>query len=103
MDYIKISLIGLIAAIFYYLALQWSSLPQEEVQFETIENENLTLNDKVIENENLTLNNKVLDDSKDLLSALDTTPPRVVESRESNTSGLATSRLFSLYLSLIHI
>ena len=49
MDYIKISLIGLMAVIIYYLALQWSNLPQEEVQFETIENENITLNEKVLD------------------------------------------------------
>jgi len=84
MDYIKISLIGLIAVIFYYLVLQWSNLPQEEVKLE------------ILENEKITLNENVLDDSKDSLSALDTTPPRVVESEESKTTGLATSRLFSL-------
>ena len=78
MDYIKISLIGLIAIIIYYLALQWSNLPQEEVQFETTENENITLNERV------------LDDSKDSLSALETTTPGVVESRDSTSTSLAT-------------
>ena len=34
MDYIKISLIGLIAVIVYYLALQWSGLPNEEIKLE---------------------------------------------------------------------
>ena len=84
MDYIKISLIGLIAVIFYYLALQWSGLPNEEIKIETTENENLTLNERVFE------------DSKDSLSALDATSPRVDESRESEETGFASSRLFSL-------
>ena len=44
MDYIKISLIGLIAIIFYYLALQWSNLTPKEVQLEITENENITYN-----------------------------------------------------------
>ena len=44
MDYIKISLIGLIAVILYYLALQWSGLPNEEIKIEVTENDNLTLN-----------------------------------------------------------
>ena len=78
MDYIKISLIGLMAVIIYYLALQWSNLPQEEVQFETIENGNIASNEKV------------LDDSKDSLSALDTTPSGVVESGDSKSTEIAT-------------
>ena len=84
MDYIKISLIGLIAVILYYLALQWSGLPQEEVKFEIIENENITLNEEVFK------------DSKDSLSALDTTPSQVVESGESIITEALSSRLFSL-------
>ena len=43
MDYIKISLIGLIAVILYYLALQWSGLPNEEIKLEVTENENIKL------------------------------------------------------------
>ena len=42
MDYIKISLIGLIAVIVYYLALQWSGLPNEEIKLEVTENENIS-------------------------------------------------------------
>ena len=84
MDYIKISLIGLIAVILYYLALQWSGLPNEEIKLEVTENENITLNEEVFK------------DSKDSLSALDATPPQVVESGESITAGATPSRHFSL-------
>ena len=84
MDYIKISLIGLIAVIVYYLALQWSGLPNEEIKIE------------VTENDNLTLNKEVFKDSKDSLSALDSTPPRIVESGESITAEATPSRHFSL-------
>ena len=84
MDYIKISLIGLIAVILYYLALQWSGLPNEEIKLEVTENENITLNEEVFK------------DSKDSLSALDATPPQVVESGESITAEITPSRHFSL-------
>ena len=84
MDYIKISLIGLIAVILYYLALQWSGLPNEEIKLEVTENKNITLNEEVFK------------DSKDSLSALDATSPRVDESRGSVETGFASSRLFSL-------
>ena len=84
MDYIKISLIGLIAVILYYLALQWSGLPNEEIKLE------------VTENETITLNKEVFKDSKDSLSALDATPPRIVESGESITAEATPSRRFSL-------
>ena len=43
MDYIKISLIGLIAVIVYYLALQWSGLPNEEIKLEVTENETIII------------------------------------------------------------
>ena len=84
MDYIKISLIGLIAVIVYYLALQWSGLPNEEIKLEVTENETITLNEEVFK------------DSKDSLSALDATPPQVVESGESITAEVTSSRRFSL-------
>ena len=84
MDYIKISLIGLIAVILYYLALQWSGLPNEEIKLEVTENENITLNEEVFK------------DSKDSLSALDAAPPQVVESGESITAEVTPSRRFSL-------
>ena len=84
MDYIKISLIGLIAVILYYLALQWSGLPNEEIKLEVTENENITLNEEVFK------------DSKDSLSALDAAPPQVVESGESITAEVTSSRRFSL-------
>ena len=84
MDYIKISLIGLIAVIVYYLALQWSGLPNEEIKLEVTENETITLNEEVFK------------DSKDSLSALDAAPPRVVESGESITTEVTPSRRFSL-------
>ena len=84
MDYIKISLIGLIAVIVYYLALQWSGLPNEEIKLEVTENETITLNEKVFK------------DSKDSLSALDAAPPQVVESGESITAEVTSSRRFSL-------
>ena len=84
MDYIKISLIGLIAVILYYLALQWSGLPNEEIKL------------KVTENETITLNEEVFKDSKDSLSALDAAPPQVVESGESITAEVTPSRRFSL-------
>ena len=84
MDYIKISLIGLIAVIVYYLALQWSGLPNEEIKLEVTENETITLNEKVFK------------DSKDSLSALDAAPPQVVESGESITAEVTPSRRFSL-------
>ena len=84
MDYIKISLIGLIAVIVYYLALQWSGLPNEEIKIEVTENDNLTLNEEVFK------------DSKDSLSALDAAPPQVVESGESITAEVTSSRRFSL-------
>ena len=84
MDYIKISLIGLIAVILYYLALQWSGLPNEEIKLEVTENETITLNEEVFK------------DSKDSLSALDATPPQVVESGESITAEVTPSRRFSL-------
>ena len=84
MDYIKISLIGLIAVIVYYLALQWSGLPNEEIKLEVTENENITLNEEVFK------------DSKDSLSALDAAPPQVVESGESITAEVTPSRRFSL-------
>ena len=84
MDYIKISLIGLIAVIVYYLALQWSGLPNEEIKLEVTENETITLNEEVFK------------DSKDSLSALDAAPPQVVESGESITAGVTPSRRFSL-------
>ena len=84
MDYIKISLIGLIAVIVYYLALQWSGLPNEEIKLEVTENETITLNEEVFK------------DSKDSLSALDATPPQVVESGESITAEVTPSRHFSL-------
>ena len=84
MDYIKISLIGLIAAIVYYLALQWSVLPNEEIKLEVTENETITLNEEVFK------------DSKDSLSALDAAPPQVVESGESITAEVTPSRRFSL-------
>ena len=84
MDYIKISLIGLIAVIVYYLALQWSGLPNEEIKLEVTENETITLNEEVFK------------DSKDSLSALDAAPPQVVESGESITAGVTPSRHFSL-------
>ena len=84
MDYIKISLIGLIAVIVYYLALQWSGLPNEEIKLEVTENETITLNEKVFK------------DSKDSLSALDAAPPQIVESGESITTEVTPSRRFSL-------
>ena len=84
MDYIKISLIGLIAVIVYYLALQWSGLPNEEIKLEVTENETITLNEEVFK------------DSKDSLSALDAAPPQVVESGESITAEITPSRRFSL-------
>ena len=84
MDYIKISLIGLIAVIVYYLALQWSGLPNEEIKLEVTENETITLNEEVFK------------DSKDSLSALDAAPPQVVESGEPITAEVAPSRRFSL-------
>ena len=84
MDYIKISLIGLIAVIVYYLALQWSGLPNEEIKLEVTENETITLNEEVFK------------DSKDSLSALDAAPPQVVESGESITAEVTSSRRFSL-------
>ena len=84
MDYIKISLIGLIAVIVYYLALQWSGLPNEEIKLEVTENENISLNEEVFK------------DSKDSLSALDAAPPQVVESGESITAEITSSRRFSL-------
>ena len=84
MDYIKISLIGLIAVIVYYLALQWSGLPNEEIKLEVTENETITLNEGVFK------------DSKDSLSALDAAPPQVVESGESITAEVTPSRRFSL-------
>ena len=84
MDYIKISLIGLIAVIVYYLALQWSGLPNEEIKLEVTENETITLNEEVFK------------DSKDSLSALDATPPQVVENGESITAEATLSRHFSL-------
>ena len=84
MDYIKISLIGLIAVIVYYLALQWSGLPNEEIKLEVTENETITLNEEVFK------------DSKDSLSALDAAPPQVVESGKSITAEVTSSRRFSL-------
>ena len=84
MDYIKISLIGLIAVIVYYLALQWSGLPNEEIKLEVTENETITLNEEVFK------------DSKDSLSALDAAPPQVVESGEFITAEVTPSRRFSL-------
>ena len=84
MDYIKISLIGLIAVIVYYLALQWSGLPNEEIKLEVTENETITLNEEVFK------------DSKDSLSALDAAPPQVVESGGSITAEVTPSRRFSL-------
>ena len=84
MDYIKILLIGLIAVIVYYLALQWSAVPEQEVVFNTEIDEAVTLKEEG------------LGDSKDLLSALDTAPPGVAETEETKTSDMATSRLFSL-------
>ena len=62
MDYIKVLLIGLIAVIIYYLALQWSAVPEQEVVFSPETKEAITLK------------KEVLNDSKDLLSALDTAP-----------------------------
>ncbi len=84
MDYIKLSLIGLIAVIVYYLALQWSGLPSEEIKLEITENETIALNEEVFK------------DSKDSLSALDAAPPQVVESGESITTEVTPSRRFSL-------
>ena len=84
MDYIKISIIGLIAVILYYLALQWSGLPNEEIKLEVTKNETITLNEEVFK------------DSKDSLSALDAAPPQVVESGESITAEVTPSRRFSL-------
>ena len=84
MDYIKISLIGLIAVIVYYLALQWSGLPNEEIKLEVTENETITLNEEVFK------------DSKDSLSALDAAPPQVVGSGESIATEVTPSRRFSL-------
>ena len=91
MDYIKISLIGLIAVILYYLALQWSGLPNEKIKLEVTENETITLNEEVFK------------DSKDSLSALDATPPQVVESGESITAEVTPSRHFSLENDVLRI
>ena len=91
MDYIKISLIGLIAVIVYYLALQWSGLPNEEIKLEVTENETITLNEEVFK------------DSKDSLSALDAAPPQVVESGESITAEVTSSRRFSLNNDVLRI
>ena len=77
MDYLKISLIGLIVVITYYLLLQWSSLPQEEVNLDLIQKDNFTLSEEV------------LNDSKDSLSALDATPPQAVEGGDLKTTELA--------------
>jgi len=82
MDYIKVFLIGLIAVILYYLALQWSSLPEEEVVFETAKKETTILEEMSF------------DDSKDLLSALDTTPPKAVESGTPDNTNIDPSKLF---------
>ena len=82
MDYIKVLLIGLIAVIVYYLALQWSALPEQEVVFNPEAEEVITLKEEG------------LNDSKDLLSALDTAPPGVAEPEETKPSEMATSRLF---------
>ena len=91
MDYIKVLLIGLIAVIVYYLALQWSALPEQEVVFNPEAEEVITLKEEG------------LNDSKDLLSALDTTPPGVAEPEETKTSDLATSRLFSLKNDVLNV
>ena len=80
MDYIKVLLIGLIAVILYYLVLQWSAMPEQEVVFNPEKEEVITLKEEG------------LSDSKDLLSALDTAPPGVAETRETKTGELATSR-----------
>jgi len=84
MDYIKVSLLGLIAVIAYYLVLQWSSLPEGEVALDTIKEETTTIKEES------------LSDSKDLLTALDTTPKSGVKGAELVNSDLASSRLFSI-------
>ena len=91
MDYIKVLLIGLIAVIVYYLALQWSAVPEQEVAFiPEIE-------------EVIALKEEGLSDSKDLLSALDTAPAGVAETRETKTGELVTSRLFSLKNDVLNV
>ena len=84
MDYIKVFLIGLIAVIAYYLLLQWSSLPEEDVVSEPVQETIKTTKEDS------------LSDSKDLLTALDTTPLKAAESEASTNTDLASSRLFSI-------
>ena len=91
MDYIKVLLIGLIAVILYYLVLQWSAMPEQEVVFNPEKEEVITLKEEG------------LNDSKDLLSALDTAPPGVAETKETKTGELATSRLFSLKNDVLNV
>ncbi len=84
MDYIKVFLIGLIVVVSYYLILQWSSLPEEEVKF------------KAVGEKTLTLNQEDIDDSEDLLSALNTTSPQSDEVGKSTSTQLASTRIFSI-------
>ena len=106
MDYIKISLIGLIAVIAYYLLLQWPPSSIEVPINPTTSQENLVASQEPAET--ILFKEEVLIDSKDSLSELGSL---------SSSSGLAVSdnkietnlaRVFSLNndvlnLSLIHI
>ena len=84
MDYIKVFLLGLIAVIAYYLILQWSNLPEDDVVFEPVKETSKTTKEGR------------LNDSKDLLTALDTTPLKAAESEEPTNIDVASSRLFSI-------
>lgn len=84
MDYIKVFLIGLIVVIVYYLLLQWSNLPKEGVVFQPAKEATKTIKKEVIS------------DSKDLLTALDTTPLKAAESETPTNTDVKPSRLFSI-------
>ena len=84
MDYIKVFLIGLIAVITYYLLLQWSSLPEEDVVFQPAKEATKTIKEEG------------LGDSKDLLTALDTTPLKAAEGETPTNTDVTPSKLFSI-------
>ena len=84
MDYIKVFLLGLIAVIAYYLILQWSNLPEDDVVFEPAKETTKTIREEG------------LNDSKDLLTALDTTPLKAAESETPTNIDVASSKFFSI-------
>ena len=94
MDYIKISLIGLVAVIAYYLLLQWPPSSIEVPINPITSQENLVTSQEPAET--ILLKEEVLIDSKDSLSELGSLSPSDGLAVPSNQIEMDFAKVFSL-------